>query len=160
MDKTFETLQQYEAWLRESIGKDNFDSQLYDLLAKLLYERGDFAESADLYMKAYDSGCYKYQKNPKGLENLESMRLRGLIPRGSMANQRLEQIYLQRIAYAKRAELKAGYGAIATFIAYHIWVYASDVTGLLNSFSLFIAGGLAWGAWHFILHSFENDSRE
>ncbi len=152
-----------EALLRKYISEGSLDAwnlgQFCDALATILYERGDFAESADLYRRAYDNEYYKYSKDSKGLDNLNEISQRGLIPRDSITAQRIQQVRSRNFAYAKRANLTAVRGAFAAFIAYHIWVYSAHITGMLYDFSLFIAGGLAWGTWHFIIHIFENDSR-
>lgn len=154
-------LLQNEALLREYIGDKNHKferyslGQLCDALANILYERGEYSEAADLYLRAYDNNYYKYNEEAKALYNLNVMRLTGILPRGSASASRLQQQYQSNTAYVVKARSIATWGAFATFVAYHIWVYANHITGILNDGSLFIAGGLSWVVWNMVLSHFE-----
>jgi TPR repeat protein len=154
-------LLQNEALLREYLSDRNhlFDryslGQLCDALATILYERGEYSEAADLYLRAYDDNYYKHNDEAKGLYNLNVMRQTGILPSGSASASRLQQQYQSNAANVEKARSTAAWGAFATFVAYHILVYANHTTGILNDGSLFFAGGLSWVVWNMVLSNFE-----
>ena len=131
------------------------DLEAYDLLGTLLYDKEQYTEAADFYLKAYVAGYYKTNERPRSSENLHEMWQRGLLSGNSDAARLFQHLRTQSTETSERARSTGTKAALITFVVYQVIIYGGGVNGILRDFSLIIAGALAWLAWKLVISGFE-----